>query len=220
MRQLPFPPLVYRRGGVDHTTGRKSVRTSTEKTGARRKLAARGPHATLLGSTRMVQANSGTDHKLAIEPVTVEADYVLGAHANLVVCMLLAPPSRQSVEALGRAVEQVAAGRPHSVALVIVPRARRPALSSEAREAILSQWSQIERLLSVSALLFRATGFVGAIQRSLATTVLSMRRQTIPFKLTSNPLEVASWIASHDAQLEDAGSLAKAIRRFVAQHEP
>ncbi|MCA9598202.1 MAG: hypothetical protein KC776_33045 [Myxococcales bacterium] len=153
-----------------------------------------------------------------IELVTEDPAYAFGVLGNLVIAVTREPPSERSVRELARVV-----GERHAthgdVSLLVAPRAARPTLSQDARRAILSSWEQLEPRITCCAVLFRATGFVGAIQRSLVTAVMNLRKSTLPVRATSLPLEAAEFITRYDASLGAPEPLGTALSEFVSRYE-
>lgn len=155
-----------------------------------------------------------------IEPVLEDPGYAFGSLGNLVVAVTREPPTAGSVRELVRVVDASRASGAERVTIVFAPRARRPSLAAEARQAILKHWGRLEANLASCVVLFNPSGFVGAIQRSLVNAVVNMRRSPIPVKIGTDYDDAAKFIVSHDPRLSPATDLGVAVRRFVEHHEP
>lgn len=149
-----------------------------------------------------------------------EPGYAFGSLGDLVVAATRHPPTAGSIRELIRVVDESRASGAGRVTILVAPRARRPSLGSEARQAILKHWVQLEASLACCVVLFNASGFVSAIQRSLVTAVVNMRRSPIPVKVSSDSDDAAKFIVSHDRRLSPAEDLGVELRRFNEHHEP
>ncbi len=154
-----------------------------------------------------------------IQPVLIEPEHVFGTLGNLAIAVTRDPPTSESVRQFIHRVDKLRKEHPDGVVVVVAPRAKRPALSAEARQTIVAHWPRIERHMSCCVVLFRASGFVSAIQRSLVTTIMSLRRTELPIKVSSNPFDAATFIVRHDANFKTAQTLGSTLQAFVKEHE-
>lgn len=155
-----------------------------------------------------------------IEQVLAEPGYAFGSLGNLVVAVTRQPPTVGSIRELIRVVDASRASGAGRVTIVVAPRARRPSLGSEARQAIVKHWVRLEANLACCVVLFNPSGFVSAIQRSLVTAIVNMRRSPTPVKVSSDFHDAAKFIVSHDPRLSPAEALGVELRRFIEHHEP
>jgi phosphoribosylpyrophosphate synthetase len=156
----------------------------------------------------------------SIQQLQMEAAYAFGSLDSLVIAVTREPPTEESISELIRVVEELRRTDAKSITVVIAPRARRPKLSPEARQAILQHWERLETSLACCVVLFRPSGFVSAIQRSLVTAIMNMRRSPVPVKVSADPLEAAEFIVSHDPRFGAARALGNELRTFIEQCEP
>ncbi|HMR75476.1 MAG TPA: hypothetical protein PKD61_10190 [Polyangiaceae bacterium] len=154
-----------------------------------------------------------------IEPSMERPGYVIASVGNLAIAVTRQPPSLESIREFTSCVDALCTQFPDGVAVLIAPRGPRPSLTPEAGRAIVSSWRRLEPCISCSVVLFRSSGFVSAIQRSLTTALLGMHQSSVPLKASANPFEAADFIVRHEASHAPAGPLGVALQAFVRRYE-
>ncbi|MEZ4227359.1 MAG: hypothetical protein R3B13_40855 [Polyangiaceae bacterium] len=153
-----------------------------------------------------------------LRPLVVEKEYVFASFGSLAVVITREPPTILSVRAFGQSVDGLLREYP-KVGMLIAPRAPRPSLSADATRAVLREWQRLEPHSYGAVILFRSSGFAGAIQRSLVTTVMNMRRGGIPLKVSANPYEASEFLARIEPALGPARPLGSALQVFLQPYD-
>jgi hypothetical protein len=149
-----------------------------------------------------------------------DATYVLGSVDNVLVALTRQPPTVDSVRRFADHAESLSQRYPDGIAILIIPRAPKPALGPGVPRAVLAAWRRLEPVLICSAVLIRSTGVVGALQRGLVSPLLNVRPGSSPVKLSANPYDAAEWIARHASRHEGAAlPLGRAFAAFLEEHE-
>ena len=149
-----------------------------------------------------------------------DSTHVLGSLDNLLVALTREPPTVKSVQGFVEHAVRLSATYPEGIAVLIVPRAPKPALGPGVPRAVLRAWRELQPKLVCAAVLIRSTGVVGALQRGLVSTLLNLRPNALPVKLSANPFDAAEWIARHDpSRAGDAVSIGRALSAFLQEHE-
>ncbi len=146
----------------------------------------------------------------------------VAASGRLIVVITLAPPTADSVarfsECLYSRREEV--GVP--LLGVIVLASPRPALDRGGRAAILNLLADVSRLLGGCAVWIRRGSFVGAIQRSLVTGLMMMRRLPIETDVVASAQDAMGVLARADPALshEVLDQWRASMLEFVDEHAP
>ena len=156
-----------------------------------------------------------------VRPLRDEPEVAIGSIDNVLVVVTREPPTLYGIRTVIEESRALLESHPDGFVLVVAPRAKQPRLSSEAGEALKSGWRSLDERMLGAGIWIRSDGFTGALQRSLVTTVLLMRRTRAPTKVVGNALDLAQWIG-HTAPIKgrDPVTLKRALEQFVSASEP
>ena len=103
--------------------------------------------------------------------------------------------------------------------LAVLPPTNARAPSAPLREALIAAARQSHALFDRVSLCVESTGFLGAIHRGAATTILTLARPSVPFRVVGTVQEGARFLAPEHPDL--ALALARACADVAASmHEP
>lgn len=162
-----------------------------------------------------------TDPPLPGPALHDEPGYVIAAVGSVILAVTREPPTLAGVAALDRAMDRLLK-KHDSLALVIVPAAPKPRLDRVVGSAIIRCWKKFEGRTRCSAVVIRSGGFVGSVQRSLVTTVMSARQRTVPTKVVSDVAHAVEWVQenSEEATPDLARQLNSLVERAVSLRDP
>lgn len=154
------------------------------------------------------------------EPLALDSHMAVGGQGRLFVVITLQPPT---VESLGRFRRCMT--RRHEVVGepllgVIALGSRRPSLDAAARESILEVWNDLGKRMQGRAVWIRRDSFAGAIQRSLVTGLLMVRRPPMLTDVVTTATDAVALLAKAEPSL-DADVRARwsaELDRFANQH--
>ena len=105
--------------------------------------------------------------------------FVLGQRGRMIVTVTTKPPTGDSIGRFVAWLDRATQTANGPLVGVIIPSAERPGFDAEARDAARQMWARFEDSLGAVAVWIRRESFVGALQRSLVTAVLMIRRANI-----------------------------------------
>jgi len=163
---------------------------------------------------------SPAGESLRVSVLSAEPGHVLGVVDNVLVALTREPPSVDSVQGFTERAEQLIAKHPEGIAVLIIPRAPKPALRPGVPRAVLRAWRALQPRLTSCAVLIRSGGVAGALQRGLITPLINSSPNALPVKLCASPYDAAEWIARHGSAREgESLALGRAVAAFVQEHE-
>ncbi len=103
---------------------------------------------------------------------------------------------------------------------VIIPAASRPGLEDGSRDTIIEVWSELIETLQGCAVWIRRDSFIGALQRSLVTGVLMLKRPSIVAGVVATAADAVSVLARAEPSIDPslAEQWAGVLERFAAEH--
>lgn len=153
------------------------------------------------------------------EQLALDSHMAVAGQGRLFVVMTLQPPTVESLDRFRRCMvaRHEAVGEP--LLGVVTLGSRRPSLDPAAREAILDVWADLCRRMQGCAVWIRRDSFAGAIQRSLVTGLLMVRRPSILTEVVTTAEGAVSLLAKAEPSV-DANTRARwsaGLERFASE---
>ena len=167
-----------------------------------------------------MKARAQKSDRFRVAITSEDSTHVVACLDNVLIALTREPPSVQSVQGFIDHAEKLSARYPDGIAILIVPRAPKPALAPGVPRAVIRAWRQLHPKLVCAAVLIRSTGLAGALQRGLISTVINLRPNSLPVKLSANPYDAAEWIVRHNPRhTGEALALGRAFATFLQEYE-
>ena len=154
-----------------------------------------------------------------LEQLALDSHMAVGARGRLFIVVTLQPPTVESLDRFRRCVvaRHQAVGEP--LLGVVALGSPRPSLEPGARESLLEVWEDLGRRMEGCAVWIRRGSFAGAIQRSLVTGLLMVRRPSMVTDVVTTAEEAVSLLAKADPTLDadTRASWAVALDLFASE---
>lgn len=148
-------------------------------------------------------------------------DFVVGSVGRICIMRSLQPLSAGAIEGFAAAATAMLREHDRGIFLVFVPGAKRPSVSNEARAAIREHWPTMAATSLSAAIWFRRSGFVAALGRSLATTILLALGQTDSIEPCASAEEILKRFVEEDPSVSiDHDRWVAGLDAFAAQFDP
>ena len=144
--------------------------------------------------------------------------FVLGQRGRMIVTVTTKPPTGDSIGRFVAWLDRATQTANGPLVGVIIPSAERPGFDAEARDAARQMWARFEDSLGAVAVWIRRESFVGALQRSLVTAVLMIRRVNIANRVVGSAGDAIDFLGVAPEFERAAWTLD--LTAFATAHDP
>ena len=157
-----------------------------------------------------------------LELLSRDAHMAIGANGRLFAALTFQPPSGVSMRRFCEVLEERRGVVQGPLLGVFIPSAPRPRLDAEGREAIRALWQDIAKQMDVCAIWIRRDSFVGALLRSLVTSLIMVQPKRIITGVVSDATSAVDLLAKSDTSLADPtrSNWAEALEQFATEYAP
>ncbi|MCR9164060.1 MAG: hypothetical protein ACE37F_01830 [Nannocystaceae bacterium] len=136
------------------------------------------------------------------EQLALDSHMAVAGQGRLFVVITLQPPTVDSLERFRRCIVARHDAVGDSLLGVVTLGSRRPSLEAGARQSVLDIWAEVRPRMHCCAVWIRRDSFAGALQRSLVTGLLMVRRPQMPTDVVATAEGAVALLARAEPSLD------------------